>query len=77
LLRCWALYVGLWLLTPIPRFYLFTGSLEVQAGIVIGLALVLTFRALVARPGVGGARPKARGNRPIPLQRFVVCWLFV
>jgi hypothetical protein len=51
LFKAWGLYVVLWLLTPIPRFYLFTGSLEVQAGVVIGLAFVLTVRALLPRDG--------------------------
>ena len=51
LFKSWALYVLLWLLTPIPRFYLFTGSLEVQAGVIIALAFVLSFRALVVRDG--------------------------
>jgi hypothetical protein len=51
LFQSWGLYVALWLLTPIPRFYLFTGSLEVQAGAVTGIAFVLTFRALVTRHG--------------------------
>ena len=53
----WGLYVLLWLLTPIPRFYLFTGSLEVQAGAVTGLAFVLTFRALMARDGEPKSTP--------------------
>jgi hypothetical protein len=53
LFKGWGLYMGLWLLTPIPRFYLFTGSLEVQAGVVTGLAIVLTVRALLARDGQG------------------------
>lgn len=51
LFQSWGLYVALWLLTPIPRFYLFTGSLEVQAGAITGIAFVLTFRALVTRNG--------------------------
>ena len=42
LLTAWALYLVVWILTPIPRFYLFTGSLEVQAGAPIGVAFVLT-----------------------------------
>ena len=32
LLTAWALYLVVWILAPIQRFYLFTGSLEVQAG---------------------------------------------
>ena len=50
LLTAWALYVAVWILTPIPRFYLFTGSLEVQAGALIGMAFVLTFGAIQAKP---------------------------
>ena len=50
LLTAWALYLVVWILTPIPRFYLFTGSLEVQAGALIGMAFVLTFGAIQAKP---------------------------
>ena len=41
LLTAWALYLVVWILTPIPRFYLLTGPLEVQAGAPIGVAFVL------------------------------------
>lgn len=58
LFRDWGFYVLLWLLTPIPRFYLFTGSLEVQAGVVIGLAFVLTVRTLVTRDGEPKTAPR-------------------
>ncbi len=57
LFQSWGFYVLLWLLTPIPRFYLFTGSLEVQAGAIIGLAFVLSFRALQVRDGGGMGVP--------------------
>jgi hypothetical protein len=67
LFQGWALYVALWLLTPIPRFYLFTGSLEVQAGAITGLAFVLTFRALVTRNG----EPKA--DRWPSLSTILLC----
>ena len=53
LLTAWALYVAVWILTPIPRFYLFTGSLEVQAGALIGMAFVLTFGAIQAVASLG------------------------
>lgn len=58
LFRDWGFYVLLWLLTPIPRFYLFTGSLEVQAGVVIGLAFVLTVRTLVTWDGEPKTAPR-------------------
>jgi len=56
LLTAWALYLAVWILTPIPRFYLFTGSLEVQAGALIGMAFVLTFGAIQAKPNLADAK---------------------
>ena len=58
LLMAWGLYVVVWILTPIPRFYLLSGSLEVQAGALIAMAFVLTLRILGAesnraKPGSG------------------------
>jgi hypothetical protein len=58
LLIAWGLYVVVWILTPIPRFYLLSGSLEVQAGALIAMAFVLTLRILGtefdrAKPGNG------------------------
>ena len=60
LFKDWGFYVLLWLLTPVPRFYLFTGSLEVQAGVVIGLAFVLTVRTLVTSDGEPKTAPRPR-----------------
>jgi hypothetical protein len=66
-LVAWGIYVFAWLLTPIPRFYLFTGSLEVQAGVAVGLAIVFTFRSLVTR------NVESMADRSPSLSSILVC----